>query len=249
MLGNFYKYKFCDMILRNITFMLLSVQFTCLVVSDSLGLHGPQHTRLPCPSSTLGVYSNSNLLSQGCHLSISSSVIPFSSTFNLSKHQALFQWVSSHQVDKILEIQLQHQSFQWIVRTGFLYDRLVGTPCSPRDSQESSYHSSKASILWRSALFIVQLSHPYMTTGKTISLTRWIFVGKVMSLLFNSLSRLGIAFLPRSNHLLISWLQSPSAETLVPKNVVCHCFHCFPIRLPWSDGTRCHDLNFLNVEF
>ena len=72
-------------------------------------------------------------------------------------------------------------------------------------------HSSKASILWCSAFFIVQLSHPYVTTGKTIALTRWTFVGKVMSLLFNRLSRLVITFLPRSKHLLISWLQSPTA--------------------------------------
>ena len=76
------------------------------------------------------------------------------------------------------------------------------------------HHSSKASILWRSAFFIVQLSHPYMTTGKTIALTRWTFVGKVMSLLFNMLARLVITFLPRSKHLLISWLQSPSAVIL-----------------------------------
>ena len=79
------------------------------------------------------------------------------------------------------------------------------------------HHSSKASILQCSPLGIVQLSHPYMTTGKTIALTRWTFVGKVMSLLFNMLSRLNIAFLPRSKHLLISWLQSPSAAILEPK--------------------------------
>ena len=78
------------------------------------------------------------------------------------------------------------------------------------------HHSSKASILWHSAFFIVQLSHPYMTTGKTIALTRWMFVGKVMSLLFNMLSRLVITFLPRSKHLLSSWLQSPSAVILEP---------------------------------
>ena len=78
------------------------------------------------------------------------------------------------------------------------------------------HHSSKASILWCSAFFIVQLSHPYMTTGKTIALTRWTFVGKVMSLLFNMLSRLDITFLPRSKRLLISWLQSPSAMILEP---------------------------------
>ena len=81
------------------------------------------------------------------------------------------------------------------------------------------HHSSKASILWCSAFFIVQLSHPYMTTGKTIALTRWTFVGKVMSLFFNMLSRLVITFLPRSKHLLISWLQSPSAVILEPKKI------------------------------
>jgi len=95
------------------------------------------------------------------------------------------------------------------------------------------HHSSKASILQRSVFFIVQLSHPYMTTGKTIALTRWTFVGKVMPLLFNMLSRLVIPFLLRSKHLLISWLQSPSAVILESKkNEVCHCFHCFPIYLP-----------------
>ena len=112
------------------------------------------------------------------------------------------------------------------------------------------HHSSKASILRHSDFFIVQLSHPYMTTGKTIALTRQTFVGKVMSLLFNILSRLVITFLPRSKHLLISWLQSLSAVILEPKKIkVSHCFHCFPSYLPWSDGTRCHDLSYLNVEF
>ena len=81
------------------------------------------------------------------------------------------------------------------------------------------HHSSKASVLWHSAIFSVQLSHPYMTTGKTIALTRWTFVGKVISLLFNMLSRLVIIFLPRSKHLLISWLQSPSAVILEPKKI------------------------------
>ena len=95
------------------------------------------------------------------------------------------------------------------------------------------HHSSKASILWRSAFFTIQLSHPYMTAGKTIALTRWTFVGNVMSLLFNMLPKFVIAFLPRSKHLLISWLQSPSAVILKPpKNKVWHCFHCFPIYFP-----------------
>ena len=111
------------------------------------------------------------------------------------------------------------------------------------------HHSSKASILRCSAFFTVQLSHPFMTTGKTIALTRWTFVGKVMSLLLNMLSRLVTTFLPRSKHLLISWLQSPSAVILEPpQNKVSYCFHCFPIYLPRSDGTGCHDLSFLNVK-
>ena len=95
------------------------------------------------------------------------------------------------------------------------------------------HHSSKASVLPHSAFFVVQLSHLYMTIGKTIVLTRWTFVGKVTSLLSNMLSRLIIAFLPRSKHLLISWLQSPSTVILEPKKIkFCHCFHCFSIYLP-----------------
>ena len=107
------------------------------------------------------------------------------------------------------------------------------------------HHSSKASILWRSAFFTVQLSHPYMTTGKTIALSRRTFVGKVMSLLYDKLSRLVITFLQRSKCLLISWLQSPSSVILEPQKIksdtVSHL-------LLWSDGTRCHDLSCLNVE-
>ena len=114
------------------------------------------------------------------------------------------------------------------------------------------HHSSKASILCCLAFFIVHLSHPYLTTGKTIALTRGTFVDKVMSLLFYMLSRLVIAFLSRSKHPLISWLQSPSAVILEPKKIVYPCFHCFSIYVPWSDGTMmkwCHDLCFLNVKF
>ena len=115
-------------------------------------------------------------------------------------------------------------------------------------SRVFTHYSAKASILQCSAFFIVQLSHLYMTAGKTIALTRQTFVGQVMSLLFNMLSRFVIAFLPRSKRLFISWLQSPSAVILEhPPNKVCQCFHYFPIYLLWSDGTRCHDLSFLNV--
>ena len=105
------------------------------------------------------------------------------------------------------------------------------------------HHSSKASILWHSAFIIIQLSHPYMTTEKTIPLTRWTFFGKVLPLLFSLLSLLCITFLPRSKCVLISWPKSPSAVILEP------CFHCFPNYLPWSDRSRCHYLSLLKLSF
>ena len=113
------------------------------------------------------------------------------------------------------------------------------------------HHSSNASILRCSAFFTVQLSHPYITTGKTIALTGGTFVGKVMSLLLNMLSRLVITFFPRSKHLLISWLQSASAVILEPQKIKSDTVSTVSpsIYYPWSDGTRCHDLRFLNVEF
>ena len=167
---------------------------------------------------------------------------------NPSQHQGLFQRVnSSHEVAKVLEFQLQHQSFQWTPRMiSFKMDWLDLLAVQGTLKSLLQHHSSKASIFRHSAFFTVQLSDPYMTTGKTIALTRQTYVGKVMSLLFNMLSRLVITFLPSSKHLLISWLQSPSAVILEPpKNKV---WHCFPMYLPWSDRTRCHDVSFLNVE-
>ena len=138
---------------------------------------------------------------------------PSPPSLNLSQHQGLFQWVSSsYQVAKILEFQLQHQSFQWTPRMDLF--AVQGTLKSLLQ-----HHSSKASILLCSAFFIVQFSHLYMTTGKTIALTRRTFVDKVMSLLFKMLSRLVTTFLPRSKHLLISWLQSPSAVILEPPKI------------------------------
>ena len=142
---------------------------------------------------------------------------PSPPAFNLSQNQGLFKWVSSsHQVAKVLEFQLQHQSFQCIFRTDWFPLLVV------QETLKSllQHHNSKASILQRSAFFIVQHSHPYMTTEKTGALTRQTFVGKVMSLVFNMLSRLAIAFLPRSKCLLISWLQLPSAVILEPKESI-----------------------------
>ena len=183
-----------------------SVQFSRSVVSDSLRPHGLQHARLPCPSPTPGVYRNSCLLSQWCPPTISSSVIRFSSCLQSSQHQNLFKWVSiSYQMAKGLEFQLQiSPSNEHAGLISFRMDWLDLLAVQGTLKSLLQHHSSKASVFWCSAFFIVQLSNPYMTTGKTIALSRPTFVGKVMSLLFNMLSRLVITFLPRSKHLLIS---------------------------------------------
>ena len=155
-------------------------------MSDSLGPHESQHARPPCPSPSPRACSNSYPLSQWCYPTILSSVVPFSYCPQSSQHQGLFKWVSSsHQVAKVLEFQLQHQWLDLLEVQGTLKSLL-------------QHHSSKASILWLSAFFTVQLSHPYMTTGKTIALTRRTFVGRVMSMLLNMLSRFVIAFISRS---------------------------------------------------
>ena len=111
------------------------------------------------------------------------------------------------------------------------------------------HHSSKASILLRSAFFTVQLSHPYMTTEKTIALTRCTFVSKAVSLLFNTLSRFVIAFLPRSKSFNYMAAVTICSDFGAQENKVCHCLHCFPLYLSWSDETVCPVLSFLNVEF
>ena len=164
---------------------------------------------------------------------------PSPPAFKPSQHQGLFKWVSSsHRVAKVLEFQLQHQSFQWTLRTDLLKDGLVGSPCCPRDSQESSPTPQFKSI---NSLALSFLHSPtfHTTSGKTIALTKRTFVGKVMSLLFNMLSRLVITFLPRSKRLLISWLQSPSAVILEQSDTVPTVSpHLFAIKwwdqMPWS---------------
>ena len=132
-------------------------------MSDSLKPHGPQHARLPCPSLYPGVSSNSCPWSQRCYLTISSSAAPSPPALNLSQHQGLFQWVSSlHQVAKVLELQLQHQSFQWIFRADFLEDGLVGSSCCSRDSQESSLAPQFKSI---NSLALSVLYGPTLTSN------------------------------------------------------------------------------------
>ena len=171
-----------------------SVQFSHSVVSMDRSTPGlPVHYQL-LESTQTHVHWVSDAIQPSHPLSS-----PSPPAFNLSQHQGLFKWVSaSHQVAKGLEFQLQHQSFQWTLRTD-LYNGLVGSPCNPRDSQEYSPTPQFKSInLQHSAFFTVQLSHPYMTTGKNIALTRRSFVGKVMSLILNMLSRLVITCLTRS---------------------------------------------------
>ena len=197
------------------------------------------------------VYSNSRPLSRWCHPTISSSVVACSSrlqSFSASGSFPMSQFftlgcqsigVSASASD----IPMNIQDWSPLGRTGWISLQSKGLSKSLLQ-----HHSSKASILQCSTFFIVQLSHPYMTTVKTIALTRRTFVGKVMPLLFNMLSRLVITFLPRSVSFSFMAAITIHSDFGAPKNKVCHCFHCFPIYFPWSDGTRCHDLSFLNVE-
>ena len=162
------------------------MQFHRLVVSNSLWPHELQHARRPCSSPTPGVYSDSCPLSRWWHPTFSSLSSPSPPASIFPSIKVFSNWVSSlHQVAKVLEFQLQHQSFQWIsglisFRIDWVY--LLAVQETLRSSLQ--YHSSKVSILWPSAFFIAQLSHPCMTTGKTIALTRQTFVDKLMSMLF-----------------------------------------------------------------
>ena len=185
------------------------------------------------------VCSNLCPLSQWCHKTISSYVALSPSSLNLSYHQGLFQWVSSlHQVAKVMELQLQHQTYQWIFSVDFLQAWLVLSPCCPRDSEESSFSrkiqfkSISSSAL---SLFMVQLSYPYMTTGKTVLWLRTI-VSKVISLIFNLLF-LTAFFFPKEQ-VSFNFVASVTIHSGFrnQENKLCHCFNIFLICLPWSDG-------------
>ena len=222
-------------------------------MSDSLRPHDLQHARPPCPLPTPRVHSDSHPSSQWCHPAISSSVVPFSScpqslpaseSFQMSQ---LFTWGGQSTRVSALASFLPKKSQGWSPSewTGWisLHSKGLSRVFSNTTVQKHQFFGAQLSSQSNSHI------HPYMTTGKTIALTRWTFVGKVMSLLLNMLSRLVITFLSRSKCLLISWLQSPSAVILEPpKNKVWHCFHCFPFYFLWSEGTGCHDLRFINVE-
>ena len=175
-------------------------------MSNSLWPHGLQHDRPPCPSPTPGVYLNSCPLSWWRYPIISSSVIPFSFHLQSFPESGSFQmsqfFPSGGQSNggSLSTSVLPMNTQDWFP---LVWLDLLGVQETFKSLLQ--HHSSKASILRQSAFFTVQLSHPYMTIGKTIALTRWTFVGKVMSLLFNILSMLVITFLPRSRRLLISW--------------------------------------------
>ena len=188
--------------------MWSSVQFSRSVVSDFLRSHESQHARPPCPAPTPGVHPNSCPSSWWCHLAVSSSVIPFSScpeslpaSGSFPKSQLFAGWPKFWSFSLSISPSNEHPGLLCFRMDCLDLLAVQGTP-----KILLQHHGSKASILWHSAVFTVQLSDPYMSTGKTIALTRRTFVGKVMSLLFHMLSRLVITLLPRSKCLLISWL-------------------------------------------
>ena len=211
--------------------LLLSLSVT----SDSLQPHELQHATLPCPSL-------SPEFPQTHVHRVSDAIQHLLLCRPLLLPPSIFPSIRVFPTESVLHIRWpKYWSFSFSIRPANKYSGLISFRMDWLDllavqgtlKSLLQHHSSKASILWRSALFILQLSHPYMATGKTVALTRWTFVGKVISLLFNMLSRLVITLLPRSKRLLISWLQSPSAVILEPpKNKVSHYLHNFPIYLP-----------------
>ena len=198
----------------------ITVQFSCSVVSASLQPHGLQHSRPPCPLPTPGACSNSCPSSRWCHPIISSSVVLFSSylqTFPASGSFPMSQLFASGGQSSFsfsLSPSKEHSGL-----ISFRMDWLDLPAVQGTLQSLLQHHSSKASILLHSAFFMVQLSLPCITNEKTIALNRQTIVGKVMSLLFNMLSRLVITFLPGSTCLLISWLQSPSALIWEPRKI------------------------------
>ena len=202
--------------------MVSSVQFSCSVMSDSLQPHG---LAAACQAS-LSISNSQNLLK----LMSIESVMPSNHLIlcHLLLLPSIFPSIRGFSNESVLGIRWpKYWTFSFSISPSNKHPGLISFKMDWLDllavqgtlKSLLQHHSSKASILWHSAFLIVQLSHPYMTTGRTIALTRWTFVSKVMSLLFNMLSRFVIAFLPSSKCLLISWLKSPSAVILEPKKI------------------------------
>ena len=225
-------------------------RYCSVTQNKSVWSHGLQHTRAPCSSPSPRPCSNSCPLSQWCHPTISFSVVPFPSCL-----QSFSIKVFSN--ESVLHIRLtKYWSFRISISPSSEYSGLISfridwfDPLAAQASLKSllQHHTLKASILWLSALLIVQLSYLYMTTGETIVLTIWTFVGKVISLLFNMPSRFVTDFLPRSTCILISWLQSPFTVILEPKQIksiivsivfpsICH--EVMGPDAPWSQLFEC----------
>ena len=206
-------------------FDISPIQFSCSVMSNSLQPHGLQHARLPWPSPIPGACSKSCPSSHWCHLTILSSTIPFSSlqSFPESGSFPMSQYFTSGGQSigaSASKSFLPMNILDWSSKIDWFDLRVQGTL-----KGLLQHHNSKALILCCSAFFMVQLSKSYMSTGKKIAVTKQIFVNKVISLLFNILSRLVTAFLPKRKCLLISWLWSPSVVILEPpQNKFCHCW-------------------------
>ena len=196
---------------------IYSVQFSCSVVSDSLRPRDCSTPGLPVHHQLRGLLKLMSIVSVMpsnhlilCHpLLLLPSIFPSIRVFS-NESVLPIRWPKYWSFSFNIGPSSEYSGLEYSIRMNWL--DLLAVQGTPKSLLQ--HHSSKASILWHSAFFIVQLSHPYTTTGKTRALTRWTFVGKVMSLLFNMLSRLVIALLPRSKRLLISWLQSPSASLL-----------------------------------
>ena len=221
-------------------------------MSDSLRPHGLQPARLPCPSATPRPYSNSCPSRWWCHPTVSSSVIPFSSclqSFPASGSFPMSQFFPSGGQSIGVSASASVLPMKYSGMISFRIDWLDLLVVKGTLKSLLQHHSSKLSILLCSAFFIVQLSHTYMITGKTIALTRWTFVGKIVSLLFNMLSTLVIAFLWRSKCILISWLQSPCAVILEPPKIKSATVSTVSPSICHEVMAGCHDLSFLNVEF
>ena len=235
--------------------ILSSVQFSRSVVSDSLQPHESQHARPPCPSPTPGGDVQPKLMSiesvmPSSHLILCRPLLllpPIRPSIRVfSKESTLcMRWPKYWSFSLSISPPKEHPGL-----ISFRMDWLDLLAVQGTLKSLLQHHSSKASILRHSAFFIVQLSHPYMTTGKTIALTRGTFVGKVMSLLFNMLSRLVITFLPGSKRLLILWLRSPSVVILESPKIKSDTVSTVsPSIIHEVMGmTGCHDLRFLNVE-
>ena len=225
----------------------INVLFSCPIISNTSRPHGLQHTRPPSPSPSFK-FAHLHVHCMGDAMPSSHPLTPPSpSALNLSQHQGLFQWVScSIRWPK-------YWSFSFSISPFNEYSGLISLKIDWFDilavqgtlRSLLQHRSSRASVLQRSASFTVQPSQLYVTPGKTAALTIRNFVVRVISLLFNTLPRFATAFLPRSKHLPILWLQSPSAVILEPKRRKSVTPSTFPpLYLPWSNGAGCHNLSF-----